>query len=94
MNLRGEIIAANGVDRLKFSFHDPMTVSVSIFREGGVSIVELVQENIPLDEDSRKNYFVGCGEGWTFYLANLKSVLEGGLDLRNKDEKIRSVINS
>jgi hypothetical protein len=33
-------------------------------------------------------------EGWVFYLANLKSFPEGGIDLRNKNEKLKSVINS
>jgi len=37
---------------------------------------------------------VGCGEGWTFYLANLNSYLQGGIDLRNKNEKIQGVISS
>jgi hypothetical protein len=37
---------------------------------------------------------VGCGEGWTFYLTNLKSILEGGVDLRNKEMKLKNVINS
>ena len=33
-------------------------------------------------------------EGWIFYLANLKSVLEGGLDLRNKRMEITNVITA
>ena len=90
----GEILEATGTDFFQFTFHDPMVVSIRIIEENGTNIVELTQTNIELDEDSRKNYFVGCGEGWTFYLANLKSVLEGGLDLRNRDVNIKSVINS
>ncbi len=75
----GEILEANGIDCFQFTFHDPMIVTVRILEEQATNIVELVQTNIELDEDSRRNYFVGCGEGWTFYLANLKSVLEGGI---------------
>ena len=30
------------------------------------------------DDASRANYHLGCLTGWTFYLANLKSILEGG----------------
>jgi hypothetical protein len=93
-NQTGEILEANGVDFFKFTFHAPMTVTVKIIRENETNLLELTQENIPPDEVSRKNYFVGCGEGWTFYLANLKSVLEGGLDLRNRDGKLKNVINS
>ncbi len=93
-NLRGNISAANGLDYFQFTFHDPMVVSVRILSECGTSIVELVQTNIATDDVSRSNYFVGCGEGWTFYLTNLKSVLEGGLDLRNQDVRIKNVVNS
>lgn len=30
----------------------------------------------------------------TFYLANLKSILEGGVDLRNKNEALKKMLNS
>jgi hypothetical protein len=39
-------------------------------------------------------FFIECGLGWTFYLANLKSILEGGLDLRNKNPEIQKMINA
>lgn len=94
VNQTGQILAANGKDFIQFTFHDPMVVSLTIHKEHDSQLVELVQQNIPLDDDARRNYFVGCGEGWTFYLTNLKSVLEGGLDLRNKNLQIRNVVNS
>lgn len=94
VNQPGEFLSTNGIDCLQFTFHAPMVVTVRILPEMDTNIVELIQENIPTDEDSRSNYFVGCGEGWTFYLANLKSILEGGIDLRNKDVGIKNVINA
>jgi len=54
----------------------------------------LTQENIPEDNNPASNLLVGCVEGWTFYLANLKSYLQGGIDLRNKNVNIQGVINS
>ena len=69
-------------------------VSVKIVTMEGETIVEITQENIPEDDNPETNLLVGCGEGWTFYLANLKSYLEGGIDLRNKNEKIKGVISS
>ncbi len=57
-------------------------------------IVELSQEQIPTDERHKALYHVGCLEGWTFYLANLKSYLDGGLDLRNKNANIARVVNA
>jgi uncharacterized protein YndB with AHSA1/START domain len=94
----GEILEANGKDQLKFTFGGAsdtnMTVTVDIKQEEGETIVELKQEDIPVDENSKALYHIGCMEGWTFYLANLKSILEGGVDLRNKNEKLQKVINS
>jgi uncharacterized protein YndB with AHSA1/START domain len=93
-NLRGQVLETNGRDFFQFTFHDPMVVSIQIVSSGNTVIVELIQQNIPLDDNSRRNYFVGCGEGWTFYLTNLKSVLEGGLDLRNKNADLKNLVNS
>jgi len=90
----GEILAANGADYLKFRFGNAGNVAVNISMHEGESIVELTQDEIPQDEKGKAHYHVGCGEGWTFYLANLKSMLEGGIDLRNKNERIQKVINS
>jgi uncharacterized protein YndB with AHSA1/START domain len=88
------ILEANGRDLLRFGFAGTCTVTVQIKEELDETVIELTQENIPLDEASKVNYHVGCMEGWTFYLANLKSMLEGGLDLRNKNVKLRQVVNA
>ena len=90
----GKILEADGKDYLKFVFGKAGTVSVKIFSEAGEIVVELLQEKIPIDEKDKVNYHMGCSTGWTFYLANLKSVLEGGIDLRNKNVKIFNVVNS
>lgn len=94
----GEILAANGQNHLHFTFNNTatnkMTVTVDILQEHGETVVELVQKDIPLDEQSRINYYIGCMQGWGFYLANLKSVLEGGIDLRNRNVAIKQVISS
>ena len=90
----GNILAANGYNQIDFTFHSPMIVTVQISEAKKGSIVELTQKNIPTDDESKTNFFVGCGEGWTFYLTNLKSVLEGGLDLRNKEPQVKRVVNS
>jgi len=90
----GEILAANGTDFLKFRFGKAGNVTVELTVEEGETIVSLTQDEIPDDEKGKVNFHIGCGEGWTFYLANLKSFLEGGIDLRNKNAHIRRVINS
>jgi hypothetical protein len=89
----GKIIEANGVDTLKFTFSG-CQVTVTIKVEDGEVLTELVQENITVDETSKAKTHIICLTGWTFYLANLKSVLEGGKDLRNKNMQLKNVVNS
>jgi len=87
---KGQVLEVNSIDSLKFSFSGGSIVSISIKGKNGLTILELTQENIPEESDPSKNLYVQCQIGWTFYLANLKSVLEGGIDLRNKRIDVRS----
>jgi hypothetical protein len=87
---KGEVLEVNSIDFVKFTFSGGSIVSVSIEGRNGLTIVELTQENIPEEKDPSKNLFVHCQIGWTFYLANLKSIIEGGIDLRNKRLEISS----
>ena len=87
---KGQVLETNGTDMLKFTFSGGSIVTITIKAIKGISIVELTQENIPEESDSSKNLYVLCQVGWTFYLANLKSILEGGVDLRNKRADVNS----
>ncbi|MGN6640892.1 MAG: SRPBCC family protein [Mucilaginibacter sp.] len=87
---KGEIMEVNSTDFLKFSFTDNTIVSVSLSMSNGLTILELTQENIKDHPDPSRNLFVQCQTGWTFYLANLKSIVEGGIDLRNKRADVRT----
>lgn len=91
---KGEILGVRTNKSLEFVFGQAGIVEVELKEENGVILCELTQSEIPIDDDARVSYYIGCGEGWTFYLTNLKSVLEGGLDLRNKIKNLKSVINS
>jgi len=91
---RGQIIACNGKDYFKFSFGDAGNCTVVIKEENGQTILELTQSQIPTDEHGKQYWHVGCKTGWTFHLTNMKSIFEGGKDLRNKDETIKNVINA
>ncbi len=89
-----EILEANDNDVLRFSFSGGCIVTVSIKEEAGETICELVQQ-MPMNNESEQRYFfIECGKGWTFYMTNLKSILEGGIDLRNKNAAIQNVINA
>jgi uncharacterized protein YndB with AHSA1/START domain len=90
----GNILEANGRNRVRFTFAGKCEVSIFIKRERGVTIVELIQSEIPTDEKTKVRLYLGCSWGWEFYLTNMKSVLEGGLDLRNRDVNVKGVINA
>ena len=81
---KGMILEANGIDFIKFTFAGACIVTVSLTIRDEITMITLTQENIPEESDPQKNLFVQCQTGWTFYLTKLKSVIEGGLDLRNK----------
>jgi uncharacterized protein YndB with AHSA1/START domain len=87
---KGQILEANGTDLIKFTFAKDCIVTVEISSRNGISLVELTQENIPIENDPAKNLFVQCQVGWVFYFTNLKSVIEGGVDLRNKRLEVSS----
>ena len=90
----GEILDCNGKDSFKFSFGKAGICAVKIYGEPDKNIVELEQDNIPTDEHGKQYWHIGCKTGWTFYLANMKSLYEGGIDLRNKDERLQEMLNS
>jgi len=89
-----EILFSNGKDELQFGFSGGCVVKVTMKEEAGETICEL-QQTMPMDDESEQRYFfIECGKGWTFYMANLKSILEGGVDLRNKNVQIQNVVNA
>ena len=91
---QGEILGCNGKDFFEFRFGNAGVCTVKIYEEQGENIVELVQHQIPADEKGKQDWHIGCKTGWTFYMANLKSLLEGGIDLRNRNEKLQNVITA
>ncbi len=90
----GQITAANGQDTFAFTFAGDCVVTIQLTEEHGYTIVTLTQNNIPTDDNSKRNIRLGCHNGWSFYLVNLKSVYEGGLDLRNKDSHFKPMLNN
>ncbi len=90
---KGDITKANGKNHLQFTFAGSM-VDVRLKKQGRNVIVELIQSGIPIDAASKKNVRLGCHIGWTFWLANLKSVYEGGVNLRNTNQELTGMVNN
>lgn len=93
-SMKGKIVSANGKDQLQFTFEGNCLVDINLSEKEDYTIVELRHHNIPTDDYSKKYIRLGCSNGWHFYLTNLKSVYEGGLDLRNKDSNLNPMINN
>lgn len=90
---KGKITQANGKDFFQFTFAGDCLVDVQLKEIGEHIYVSLKQHNIPTDETSKFNIRIGCLQGWTFYLLNLKSFYETGYDLRNTNPELKGVNN-
>ena len=87
----GEVLSANGKDQLEFTFAGKSRVLVELKPEAGAVLVSLKQYNIPTDEESKLHVHVGCSNGWTFWLANLKAYLEHGILLNEREIDLRNI---
>jgi uncharacterized protein YndB with AHSA1/START domain len=80
---KGLVLEANGKDRFAFEFAEG-TVRIELTEGRDKVLLKLIQYDIPTDDKSRMQYYVGCSNGWTFWLANLKAYLEHGILLNDK----------
>lgn len=89
-----KVLDANGKDFFQFEFSGGCIVSIRLKKEAEHTLTELTQEKIPADENPETHLYIQCQTGWTFYMTNLKSVYEHGVDLRNKDQNLKNVITA
>ena len=82
---------ANGKDELEFTFAGQSKVHIQLIPDSGSVLVVLKQYEIPADEESKLHIHVGCSNGWTFWLANLKAYLEHGILLHERDIDLRKI---
>ncbi|TVZ57187.1 uncharacterized protein YndB with AHSA1/START domain [Lutibacter sp. Hel_I_33_5] len=93
----GEILTTNHKDVLSFSFGSAGNVHVQLNEAQNCTEVVLTQDNIPTDDKSKMEFYVGCSTGWTFWLANLKAYLEHNITLNEKglnQDKTKDLVNS
>ncbi|MDQ3019737.1 MAG: hypothetical protein M3R36_04085 [Bacteroidota bacterium] len=91
--LAGKILEADGKENFKFTFGNDVTIHLKLIKAGSRTLVELTQlQNIP-DYEMRFENYMACFPGWSFYLINLKSICEGGIDLREKNPDIELLVN-
>ena len=90
--ITGKVLKTNGKDLFSFTFSKGCPVTISIYTEQNETIVQLIESNLPTDEETIRKHYISDSKGWIFYLTNLKSVMEGGLDLRNRNVDLTNVI--
>ena len=57
-----------------------------LFKEyNGKTFISLSQSRIPQDENSKVKIHMGCSQGWSFWMVNLKAWLEHGVLLNEKE---------
>ena len=78
----GWILDLRPPTRMVFTFGERMEVELRMRKQGDLCEVNLRQYNIPVTAAGRSSMHLGCRVAWAFFLSNLKSVAEGGLDLR------------
>ncbi|MEW5702288.1 MAG: SRPBCC domain-containing protein [Candidatus Zixiibacteriota bacterium] len=71
--------------KLSFGFGAGMLVEVLLRKQGVWCEVNLRQYDIPNTPRAHRDMHMGCRAGWVFFLTNLKSVVEGGHDLRETE---------
>jgi uncharacterized protein YndB with AHSA1/START domain len=94
---KGEILDANGIDLISFTFGAGGRVIVQLKDKSGMTEVILTQDEIPTDDKSKMEIFVGCNTGWTFWLTNLKAYVEHDITLHARglrQDETNNLINS
>ena len=93
----GQVLEANGKDFISFTFGTGGIVTVKLKKIKDSTEITLVQDEIPTDDKSKMDMFVGCITGWTFWLTNLKAYLEHNITLHAKglkQEETENLVNS
>jgi len=93
--MRGKILDVHENSSLKFTFgkkepgsDEDVIVNVDLKEQGEMTVIEITQNNIADNEYGHVTYNLSCMVGWSYYLTNLRSIIESGLDFREKDKEL------
>ncbi|MCF8243348.1 MAG: SRPBCC domain-containing protein [Melioribacteraceae bacterium] len=93
--MKGKILKIDENEFLAFTFgkkdaelDEDIIVELSFSTDGEKSKIELIQKNMADNEYGHVNHNMSCMVGWCYFLTNLRSLLESGYDLREKDIKL------
>jgi uncharacterized protein YndB with AHSA1/START domain len=89
----GTVLETDPHGRFSFTFGKDIIVTVTLSKTLRGTLVEVVQQNKRKDEENLQ-VTLEYTNGWTFYLTNLKSVLEHSADLREARPDVDSLVNT
>ncbi len=90
--LKGLVTESRSDRTFGFTFSPLYFVTISLAPEGDKTKLTLKQEYQPGSEKDEFN-FLNCCTCWVFFLTNLKSVAENGIDLREKEAMGDMLVN-
>ena len=72
-----------------FTFGSEMEVLIRVDSDKDYTVLTLKQYNIPTDDTSKMNFYVGCSRAWSTWMLNLKSYLENKQTLHDTELGVR-----
>jgi uncharacterized protein YndB with AHSA1/START domain len=95
LRTQGTILEVVENERLVFTFGDKepgsdekIIVEVEVLtQEDGVTLLRLVQKNMADTPQAHVSWHMQCNLGWSFFMTNLKGLLEYSVDLRETDRE-------
>lgn len=92
LNIKGRVLEAINNELFSFTFGPAFEVTITLKEHGGRTLLTLHQK---YSAGAEKNDFahINCCTCWVFFLTNLKSVLEHGIDLRETLIDDESLVN-
>jgi hypothetical protein len=92
LELKGIVTESLRDKIFQFTFSPLYIVTIEIHSEGNKTKLTLTQEYQEAAAGNDFNY-INCCTCWVFFLTNLKSVIENGIDLREKDANDEMLVN-
>ncbi len=92
LELKGIVTESNDNSIFQFTFSPLYLVTTKVTKEGNKTKLTLTQEYQKSAEKDEFNY-LNCCVCWVFFLTNLKSVIENGIDLREKEIDDEMIVN-
>lgn len=92
---QGAVLEVVPYSKLLFTFGDKepgsdekilVTIEVSAM-DDEMTLLRLIQENMADTPQAHVSWHMQCNLGWSFFMTNLKGLLEHGIDLRETDRE-------